>query len=113
MQNVQIHPETDNMFKNGYFSVNRYAVPLPPVPYRVDSNQSPAANFSHPASLQDIRYACQRLKTSLQLTEQEAKDLEKKTRFQSTSALWNESRCLRLTASHFHHNYCEYETVNM
>ena len=59
------HPETDNMFKHGYFSVNRYAVPLPPVPDSVHSNQSPAADFSHPASLPDIRDAYQRLKTSL------------------------------------------------
>ena len=86
------------MFEKGYFSVNRYAVSLPPVPDSVHSNQSPAADFSHPASLQDIRDACQRLKTSLQLTEQEADDLEKKTRGQSTSALWHESRRLRLTA---------------
>ena len=74
------HPETDNMFENGYFSVNRYAVPRPTVPDSVHSNQSPAADFSHPASLQDIRDACQRLKTSLQSTEQEADDLEKKTK---------------------------------
>ena len=32
------HPETDNMFENGYFSVKRYAVPLPPVPDSVHSN---------------------------------------------------------------------------
>ena len=73
------------MFENGYVSVNRYGVPLPPVPDIIHSNQSFVADFSHPASLQDIRDACQRLKASLQLTEQEADDLEKKTRGQSTS----------------------------
>jgi len=96
------HSETDTIFENGYLSVNRYAVPLPPVPDSVHSNQSPAADFSPPASFQDIRDACQRLKTSLQLTELEADDPEKKTRGQSTSPLWHDSRHLRLTASHFH-----------
>ena len=100
------HPETDKMFENGYFSVNRYAVPLHPVPDSVHSNQCPAA------SLQDIRDACQRLKPSLQLTEQEVDDLEKKTRGQSTSALWHESHIVAIDCIKCSPN-CEYETVNM
>ena len=57
------HPETDNMFENGYFSVNRYFVPLPPVPDIVHSNQSPAADFRHPASLQDILSTIENIST--------------------------------------------------
>ena len=86
-------------------------MPLTPVPDDVfctpmlqggKDEQADGTFSAYPVSLQDIRDACCQLKSSLQLTGQASDILEEKTRGQSASSLWHESRRLRLTASCFH-----------
>ena len=81
--------------------VLRYAEPLPPIP-DADNQHDGDSSFVHPATLEDIKAACNRVKASLQLSAEVADNLQMETRGQNASTSWHESRRLRLTASIFH-----------
>ena len=80
----------------------RYIHPLKPLPDPEETLVSTGNQVVHPVSLDDIKTACSNLKLSLQMSAQEADDLEQRTRDQSANKEWYESRRLRLTASVFH-----------